>query len=63
MIFCLIFSYGVCKKSSVVSVLEGSFDLNKSVDFFLNPICILRVVCTSKIAVCLVIYANKILLV
>ena len=36
-------------------------DLNKSADFFLNPICILLVVCTSTIAVCIVIYANKIL--
>ena len=36
-------------------------DLNKSVDFFLNPICILLVVCTSTIAVCIAIYANKIL--
>ena len=35
-------------------------DLNKSVDFFLNPICILLVVCTSTIAVCIAIYANKI---
>ena len=36
-------------------------DLNKSVDFFLNPICILLVVCPSTIAVCIAIYANKIL--
>ena len=36
-------------------------DLNKSVDLFLNPICILLVVCTSTIAVCIAIYANKIL--
>ena len=36
-------------------------DLNKSVDFFLNPICILLVVCFSTIAVCIAIYANKIL--
>ena len=36
-------------------------DLNKSVDFFLNPICILLVVCTGTIAVCVAIYANKIL--
>ena len=36
-------------------------DLNKSVDFFLNPICILLFVCTSTIAVCIVINANKIL--
>ena len=36
-------------------------DLNKSVDFFLNPICILLVVCTRTIAVCIAIYANKIL--
>ena len=36
-------------------------DLNKSVDFFLNPICILLVVCPGTIAVCIAIYANKIL--
>ena len=36
-------------------------DLNKSVDFFLNPICILLVVCPSTIAVCIAIYTNKIL--
>ena len=36
-------------------------DLNKSIDFFLNPICILLVVCTSTIAVCIAIYANEIL--
>ena len=36
-------------------------DLNKSVDFFLNPICILLVVCLSTVAVCIAIYANKIL--
>ena len=36
-------------------------DLNKSVDFFLNPICILLVVCTSTFAICIAIYANKIL--
>ena len=36
-------------------------DLNKYVDFFLNPICILLVVCTNTIAVCIAIYANKIL--
>ena len=36
-------------------------DLDKSVDFFLNPICILLVVCPSTIAVCIAIYANKIL--
>ena len=35
-------------------------DLNKSVDMFLNPICILRVDCTSTIAVCIAIYANNI---
>ena len=37
-------------------------NLNKSVDFFLNPICILLVVCTSTIAVCIAINANRILL-
>ena len=36
-------------------------DLNKSVDFFPNPICILLAVCTSTISVCIAIYANKIL--
>ena len=36
-------------------------DLNKSVDFFLNPICIFFVVCTSTIADCIAVYAHKIL--
>ena len=36
-------------------------DLNKSVHFFLNPICILLVVCTSTIVVCIAVYANILL--
>ena len=47
--------------SDYIMLAYWDADLNKSVDFFLNPICILFVVCTSTIAVCIAIYANKII--
>ena len=54
----------VCKLQYVSMARHREYYKNNkslAVNFFLNPICILLVVCTSTIAVCIVIYANKIL--